>query len=225
MNLKRVFLWIIYIILALALFFSFYILLGLTQEKLFLPNNYIMWIFKYPVSRLTFIFMLELAFIFFRITFREHSVKQHKRWFYPTAALANILLIYSLLCNVCVITNDQIIDRSALHPQGRVYNYGDIVSVDTGVYGKKKLKVPFIEKSGEFYYIITFKDGTKIDLNGDAGGTRDNQEMNGAFAEIDNTLVNMGVEKTAKTDNFELLEKSLDKIYSDKIKNILNNVK
>lgn len=37
------------------------------------------------------------------------------------------------------------------------------------------------DKGGQFYYVITLKDGTKIDLNGDAGGTRNNQEMNEVF--------------------------------------------
>jgi hypothetical protein len=201
--------------------------MGVIQEKLLLPKNYIMWISKYPVSRLTIIFLFEFAYLFFRITFLEsgHSVKRHKRWLFPIAAFANILLIYVLLFNVCVITNNKIIDRSFLLPQGRDYNYSDIDSIDTGVYGKKKIKIPFIDQSGEFYYIITLKDGTTIDLVGDTNGTRNNQEMNDVIEELDKTLVNMSVEKTAKTDNFELLEKSLDKIYSDKIKNILNNVK
>mgnify|MGYP001106955615 CR=1 FL=1 len=93
------------------------------------------------------------------------------------------------------------------------------------MYPEKKWHYPFVDKSGEFYYILTFKDGTRIDLNGEAGGTSNNREMNEAFEDIDKSFVNMGTKKTASTENFELLEKSLAKIYSDKIKNILTNVR
>lgn len=227
MTIKRLFFLVIFFIIIVVLIFSTFVVLGLTQEKLLLPQDYIMWIFKYPISRLALVFVLEFVFLYFLITFRElgQYLKEHKKSFLPTFAFANILLIYVLLFNVCVITNDKIINHSFFSPKGRVYNYTDIVSIDTGVYGKKKFNVPYTDKSGEFYYIITLKDGTKIDLNGDAGGTKNNQEMNEVFEEIDITLVNMDIKKTARTDNFELLEKDLDRIYSNKIKNILNNVK
>jgi hypothetical protein len=223
---KGLFLWIIFSILALALFFAAFALLGFIQEKLFVPKDYILWIFKYPVSRLSSVFLFYVIF-FHKKAFPQSGQfeKRHKKWFYPLFAFANLLLVYVLLFNVCVITNNSIVNRSFLFPQGRTYNYSDIVSINTGVYAEKKWHLPFADKSGTFYYIITLKDGTKINLNGDAGGTRNDLEMNGVFEDIDKSFVKMGIKKTANTDNFELLEKNLDKIYSDKIKNILTNVK
>lgn len=223
---KRFFLWIIFLILALALFSLAFAVLGFIQKELFVPKDYILWIFKYPISRLSLVFLLYV-FFFYKKAFRESDqfAKRHKKWFYPLFAFANLLLIYVLLFNVCVITDDSIINRSFLFPQGRTYTFSDIVSIDTGVYAKKKWSFPFTGESGEFYYIITLKDGTKIDLNGDAGGARNDQETNGVFEDIDKSFVKLGIKKTAKTDNFELLQKSLDKIYSDKIKNILTSVK
>ncbi|EHQ91047.1 hypothetical protein [Desulfosporosinus youngiae] len=225
---KRLIIRIILFILTVIFIIAFFILLGLTQEKLFLPKEYIMWTFKYPISRLTFVFIFELTFLVFIFDFHKISqfLKGKRRWFLPVFSIVNIFLLYILLFNVCVITTDKIIDRSFLFPKGRVYNHTDIVSIETGVYGKRKLSnILFTDKSGQFYYIVTLKDGTKIDLNGDAGGTKHNKETNAVFEEIDKVFVNMGIKKTARKDNFELIEKDIDKVYSDKIKNILNNIK
>ncbi len=226
MNIKRLFLCIILFILNIAFIIATFVLLGFFQEKLLLPRDYILWIFKYPISILALVFVFEFGFLFYAIAFREpgYFVKRNKKWIYPILTFSNILLVYVLLFNVCVITNDRIINHSFFLPQGRVYSYNDVVSIDTGIYGKKKLTIPFADRSGEFYYIITLKDGIKIDLNGDAGGTQISQDIYEVFEKIDKTLVSMDIKKTASIDNFELFEKDLDKMYSDKIKDILNNV-
>jgi hypothetical protein len=217
---------IIYFMFGLALFFAIVIMLAFIQEKLLIPQDYIMWIFKSPVSRLVFIF----DFYFISLLFKEIRVltiqfaKRHKKWTYPIFMIANLMLLYALLFNVSVITQNGIINHSFLVPQGKVYNFSDVINIDTGVYGKQRY-IPLTHSSGQFYYIITLNDGTKIDLNGDAGGTQNDKDMNEVFEEIDNTLVSMGIKKTAKINNFGLLEKRMDKVYSDRIKNVLTNIK
>lgn len=64
----------------------------------------------------------------------------------------------------------------------------------------------------------------KINLNGDAAGTKNNKDIYELFEEIDTTFVDSGVKKSASMEHFELLEKNLDPIYANRIKKILKNV-
>lgn len=216
---------ILLLILAVVLFIGVLFLLSLIQGKVFLPREYILWTFNYPVSRLIFIFELYLVvFLVFKgclLAFLSFA-KRNKKWFYPTFALANLVLIYALLFNVSVITKNSIVDHTFLIPQGKVYRYSDIASIDTGVYGRK-LSLPFTHSTGEFYYTLTLKDGVTVNLNDSVGGTKNDQDVYEVFEELDDTFVNMGIKKTASMDNLELLEKHLDKKYSDRIKNVLTN--
>jgi len=95
LKIKRLFLWLMLFILTIVFIFASFVLLGFFQEKLFLPKDYIMWIFKYPISRLTVVLVFEFGFVFYTIVFRElgHFVKRHKKWFYPIFAFANTLLV------------------------------------------------------------------------------------------------------------------------------------
>lgn len=224
LKVRKILFWIISIFLFFALFFVVCALLNLIQEKLFLSQDYIMWVFKYPVSRFIFIFELYFACVLFK-NLRSNVfnyAKSHKKWAYPIFLLGNFLLIYALIYNVTVITSNKIINYTFFSPRGTVYNYSDIVRIDTGVYGKWRF-LPFNNK-GQFYYVLTLKDGTTIDLNGDAGGTS-NRDIYEVFEEMDKTLVDRGIKKTATMANFQLFAKNLDKIYTDRIKRILTNVK
>ena len=78
---------------------------------------------------------------------------------------------------------------------------------------------------GEFYYIIEFNDGKKINLNDSIGGANGNEDVYKIFEDLDTSFVNMGVKKTASMENFEALSQRADKKYSDRIKGILENVK
>lgn len=147
--------------------------------------------------------------------------KRNGKWFYPTFVFANSFLIYTLLFNVCVITNNTIINHTFLSPQGKVYNYSDIVRIDTGVYDKRRFN-PLVHTRGDFYYLITLKDGTAIDLN-DVGGTKNNRDVYEVLEETDKILVNKGINKTSKIETFQYFNRNL--IFADRINDILNNIK
>lgn len=55
------------------------------------------------------------------------------------------------------------------------------------------------------------------------GGTKDDEHDFFVIRRIDDKLVNRGTLKVSSMENFELTTKDLDKIYTDKIQDILQN--
>lgn len=201
-------------------------IIAVLQKKLFIPEDYIIWIFKSPLSGLIFIFEFYIIFGFFLITNKDLRTlfkKLCKKPFIAGFAVFNIFILYTLLFNVSVIKSNVIIDYRFLSPQGVKYSYNDIVKIDTGVYGKKTY-LPFTHYKGDFYYIIKLKDGTKIDL-AEMGGSKDDQDPRFIIEKLDSQLVDMGISKTASMENFEYCTRNLGKIYTNKIQKILKNVK
>ena len=133
----------------------------------------------------------------------------------------NVILFYMIISSVTVITKNKIIDYSFLHPQGQVFNYDDIIKINTGVYGRTSL-IPLKYSKGEFFYILELKNGQKVHLNR-VGGTKDDEHDFFVIRRIDDKLVNRGTLKVSSMENFEPTTKDLDKIYTDKIQDILQN--
>lgn len=222
MKVKKLLFWVISFIVAIVLIYNAMVLFTLLQEGMFLPLDYIMWTFNYPISRLSIIFFYYFIFVFFaKKSDIIKYVKRNKKWLYPIFAFANLILTYALLFNVSVITTKTIINHTFLSPQGKDYGYSDIVNIDTGVYEKRRFN-PLVHSRGDFYYLITLKDGTVIDLS-DIGGTKNNKDHYETLEEIDKTLVNMGMNKTSKIETYEYYDKNL--IYADCVKNILKNIR
>lgn len=160
---------------------------------------------------------------------RVNLIKRHKTWLLVTFITLNIITIYTILYDVTVITNNKIIDYSFLSAQGKEYGYRDIVKIYTGVYGRK-LQMPFAHYSrGDFYYIIQLNDGTKINLTDDGGVTDDDYTYTNdprfIIEELDSQFVDMGIPKVSSMDNFEYSTEKLDKIYTDKIRDIILIIK
>lgn len=154
--------------------------------------------------------------------------KKHHRTLLPIFGIANIMLLYAIVTNVAVVTNHKIISHSFLIPQGKEYNYNNITKITAGIYGKKQFFGP---SRGDFYYIIELNDGTNIDL-GDGGSSyasfnEDDNETDPRFilAKLDRQWVDMGIPKKSSMANFKYTSDSLAKIYSNKIRNILENTK
>jgi len=236
--LGKIIFWALSFIIIIILAIAFNMLIGAIQEKLLLPQEYIMWLFKYPFSRLPLIYEVYIVFGFFYvfnknireailwvISLKESFIKRHKMFFLFTFVVLNIVLIYAILYNVTVITNNKIINYTFLSPQGKEYGYNDIVKIDAGVYGKKinSNRYPHYSK-GDFYYIIQLNDGTKIHLT-DVGGTKNDEDERFIIEKLDSQYVNMDISKVSSMDNFEYCTKNLGKIYTDKIRNILLNIK
>ena len=236
--LGKIIFWIFSVIAIFILSLAFYMLIGAIQEKLFLPQEYIMWLFKYPFSMLPLIYEVYIIFgflyifnknireaILWVISLKESFIKRHKMFILISFIVTNIVLIYAIFYNVTVITNNKIINYTFLSPHGKEYGYNDILKIDAGVYGKKinSNRYPHYSK-GDFYYIIQLNDGTKIHLT-DVGGTKNDEDERFIIEKLDIQYVKMGIPKVSSMDNFEFCTESLDKIYTDKIRNILLNIK
>lgn len=210
-----------------------FILIVTIQEKLFVPNDYLMWTFNYPNSRFVFIYELYLFFGFFYIFHREFRkvfnlsnskysfIKRNRKHIFTLFIASNIALFYIIISAVTAITSNKIIDYSFFHPQGREFSYKDVVKINAGVYGKK-LYIPFTHSKGDFFYIIELDNGKKIDLT-EVGETINDEHEYFIIEELDRKFVNMGIPKDSSMENFRYTTGHLDKIYTDKIRSILEN--
>jgi len=153
---------------------------------------------------------------------KKSFIKKYRKPFISTFLILNIILIYTTLFNVTVITNNKIIDYTFLSPKGNDYNFNDILKIEAGVSGKKA-RFPYSHYSkGDFYYIIQLNDGTKIHFT-DAVGTNVGEDVRFVIEKLDILYVNMDIPKVSSMDNFEFCTEDLDQIYTDKIRNILLN--
>ncbi|ROR28532.1 hypothetical protein EDD66_104116 [Mobilisporobacter senegalensis] len=214
--------------------FIFAALIGSIQER-FLPQDYIIWIFKFPLRNLLFIYEIYFAVLFFYfldkgfkesvlLRLKNRLLKKNKQLILSAFAIVNIFLLYALLFNMTAITNNKIIDYTFLSPKGNQYSFKDIVKIETGVYGRKSI-IPFSHYlKGDFFYIIQLNDGTKIHLT-DVGGTINDKDEYSIIEKFDSQLVNMDIPKVSSMDNFQFCTKHLDKRYTDKIRNIIVNSK
>ncbi|WHY79988.1 hypothetical protein QNH20_12950 [Neobacillus sp. WH10] len=233
-TLKSILLGLFGLIAVIILSVAIFAFISFIQEKLFVTDNSIIWVIKPPASRFVFIYEFYLVFSVFLLLYKDLRkwfsgfYKKHRRTVFPIFGMVNIMLFYAIITDVAVVTNNKIINHSFLIPQGKQYSYNNITKITAGIYGKKQ----FLGSSkGDFYYIIELNDGTKIDL-GDGGSTyasfnEDNNEADPRFilAKLDRQWVDMGIPKKASMSNFKYTSNSLAKIYSDKIRSILENTK
>lgn len=215
----------------LLLSIGIFVLLAFIQEALFVPKDYLIWIFKSPYSRLVIIFEVYLFGVYFYLFNKEFRdiwrngafFKKYRTFVIATISVFTIVLLYTVITPVAVVTADKIVNYTFFSPQGKEYSYNDIVKIQTGVYGKGRSSV-FGHSKGDFFYIIELSDGTRIDL-AEVGGTKKDEDERFVIEKLDIRLVNMNIPKEASMKNFEYSKKSLAKIYTDKIRNILENTK
>lgn len=232
--LKTTITWIFIGILIFILTIAFFSLIGVVQERIFLPDNYLMWVFKYPLSAFIFIYEFYIIIIiifmfnksfrdFIMISFKREFIRKYKKLIISVFLILNIVLMYLIITNVAVITNDKIINYNFYSPKGKQYNFNDVLEIEAGVSGSR-VNFPYTHYSkGDFYYIIKLKDGIKIHLT-DVGGTN-GEDPRFIIEKIDQQLVSLGINKISSMDNFEYCTEHLDKMYTDKIRNILLNNK
>ncbi|MGO1580182.1 MAG: hypothetical protein ACTHWZ_02070 [Peptoniphilaceae bacterium] len=214
------------ILLATVLSMGLFSLLSFIQIKLFLTEGSELLIFKSPYDKLIFIYIYLITYKLFSIfskNLKFNSITHKfltKPLYFISFIVINIILIYTIIINVTLVKENSIIYYSNLNPQGIEYKLADIKEIKTGVYGKKGLN----HQKGEFYYIISFKDENKINLN-NVISTRNNIDHRFVIEDLDKKYVNLGLYKKSSMDNFKYLEEQLDKKYTDRIKSILQNVK
>ncbi|MFF2450286.1 hypothetical protein ACFVSW_24890 [Neobacillus sp. NPDC058068] len=228
--LKTIIYGVLSFIAVIILTVGIFIVIPLIQEKLFVQDEYIMYVSKFPASRLTLIYEFYLFFGFFCLFYKDlrkwvsSFFKKYKKLFLPVFGIFNIILLYTILSNVTVLTQNTLVDYSFLSPKGKVYSYNDISKINAGVYGDRQFFSFFGHSKGDFYYIVELNDGTKIDLaDVDFMGAKNDEDPRFIIEKLDKELVNMGTPKKASMKNFKYTTRYLDKIYTDKIQSILKN--
>ncbi|WP_025029057.1 hypothetical protein [Caldalkalibacillus mannanilyticus] len=210
-----------------------HLLIVVLQERIFLPEEYLMWTHNYPASMLILLYIGIFyvgAILLFPHRFKTLSktspfsslikfYKQKRKRFYSTFLLVNIVLLYAITFSVTVITEQKVIDYSFLAPQGKEYAYSDIAKITTGVHGKKSA-LPYHYYKGQFYYILELIDETKVELD-DARGLND-RDHRFILEELDQRLVDMGIPKESSMEHFDMIS-DLGQVYKDRIENILKN--
>ncbi|MGD6873464.1 hypothetical protein ACQCU1_14905 [Sutcliffiella horikoshii] len=212
-------------LLVLILSFCIFILIGFLQYSLFVPDDYVLWVFKYPYSRFIIVIVIYLFLVFFYFFFKKNRGKapatKKRKNLWTGFIIFNMIGFYIIFTSVTVVTEEKIIDHSFLNPQGKKYDFDDVLKIDTGVRGDRYY-FPFTHNKGDFYYKIEFMDGKIIDLNDESGGY-DEEEEHPTFVlnKLDARLVDMEITKESSMDNFHYTTESLDRMYTDQIKSIL----
>lgn len=207
---------------------SIVIFIGITklQENIFVPNDYLMFMFKSPYSYLFLFFEIELIVLFTAALYKRVKNVEWKwanelfnfiRKHIVATVIFNLFLLYVCITSITVVTKNQIVDYSFYNLKGTSYSYNDISKVETGFQGKF-LKV-LRGHAGDFYYIVNFKDGKKINFY------QANSPFEDTYLELeifDDLIMDTGKsQKISSTDNCELC--SLDQRYIDRFLKIIEN--
>lgn len=213
-------------IFAIILTFAIFAGIGKLQEAIFVPKNYLMFMFKPPYSYLVFFFEVELiAFLISRIYKKVKNIEL--KWTVNicnfakknivVTILLNIALLYMCITGITMVTENKITDYSFYNPMGTTYSYEDISKVEAGFNGKKFGIFP--KGAGEFYYTVFFNDGNKVNFY------QANSEFEDTYLELevfDKLIMDTGkVEKTSSKENYELCD--FDQRYVDRFLRIIDN--
>jgi hypothetical protein len=227
--LSAVVLLVVVVVLSIALF----MVVQVIQNALFVPEDYIMWVFKAPYSMLVLVYELYIVYgllyffnkdsratAIFLTNLKDGFIRRHKTPLLIAFGVFNIILAYTVLFNVTIITQDKIINYAFTSPTGHEYAYDDISEIETGVHGSRGIA----HSKGDFYYKITLGNKMMVDLV-DMGGSKKDEHPYFIIEKLDIEFVDAGIPKLSNSDNVELSTKILDKTYADKIKSILENKK
>jgi len=210
------------IILTIAIFVG----IGALQESIFVPKDYLMFMFKPPYSYFVFFFEIELmALLISRIYKKVKNIEL--KWTVDlcnfakknivVTILLNIALLYMCITGITVVTENKITDYSFYNPLGKEYSYSDISKVEAGFNGKKFGIFP--KGAGDFYYIVSLNDGNKVNFY------QANSEFEDTYLELeifDKLIMDTGkVEKTSSKENYELCD--FDQRYVDRFLRIIDN--
>ena len=146
----------------------------------------------------------------------EELISIKRNW--NSYIVLNFVLLYVCITSIAVVTKNQIKDYSFYNPTGTAYSYNDIFKVQAGFKGKSA-KV-FKAHAGDFYYIIIFKDGKKINFY------QANSPFKDTYLELeifDNLIMNNHkVEKISSKENYKFC--NFDKRYVDRFVRIIENL-
>lgn len=227
-------LFVLSLVLAVVLTLLFLLLLSYLQQKILMPKQHLYWIMKSPYSFLFLFFEVELIAIMgyflskdMKAAFRylqkklERALPHWKRWRNGSLIVVNVVLLYFLFIHVSVLTEEGIIDHSAFNPQGTFHAYESLSAIDTGIHGKKKKSFTF---QGGFYYKVTLENGRVLNL-ADMGGSSTEEDFRFVLSRLDKRLLDLGIPKTASTENLTYLYETLDPLYVEAMEKMLTRTK
>ncbi|MPM87255.1 hypothetical protein SDC9_134350 [bioreactor metagenome] len=217
---------IVGIILVLILTLFIYVFIGKLQALIFVPDDYIMYMYKAPYSYVSLFFEVEIFVLL--ITFLYTRIK-NVEWQWATCVfdfmknnfikfiVLNLVLLYMGITGITVVTKTKIIDYSFYNPFGTEYTYNDINEVSAGFIGKQRKL--FGGQPGDFYYIVTLNDNKKINFY------QANSAYEDTYLELevfDKLIVdNTKAKKVSSKENYKLCY--FDKRYVDRFLRIIEN--
>ncbi|MCC3869363.1 MerR family transcriptional regulator [Terrisporobacter mayombei] len=219
--------YILGIILALILTLLIFVGIDWLQFKIFVPNDYLMYVFKPPYSYTIFLFEIEVLIMIIAILYKiRKSDSDEHEWSYNLfsfikrnvvkVVVLNLVLLYMCVTGITVITKDKIIDYNFYNPLGVEYAYEDIANINTGFLGKRKL---LHGNKGDFYYKITLKNKKTIDLYQATSNFDDTYLELEIFDKL--ALDKSNAKKISSKENYKLCD--LDKRYVDRFLRIIEN--
>lgn len=216
------------LILTLILSIGTYMFIVYIQKIIFVPNNYLMYIDKYPYSYIFLFFEIEILAMVIALLYKNIENAEWEWGYYlynimkkhvKKIIVLNLVILYVGITGIAVVTQDKIVDYSFYNPFGTEYTYDDITKISTGFAGNenKWYKKRFSKEPGEFYYKVTLNDGKELDFY------QAYSEYEDTYLELEvfNKLImdNKKVEKISSNKNYKLCE--LDKRYVDRFLRII----
>ena len=131
--------------------------------------------------------------------------------------LLNGIVLYGFVTGTSVASDEGIMRYSFFDPDGESFSYDDIVKVETG-FGGKFLGLPTF-RTGEFYYKVTYKDGTVEDWG---GCTSDYDEDTWLWMiRLDEMIMASGAVKISSEYNSQYCQ--MDQRYVDMLLEVIRN--
>lgn len=215
--------YILLIAVMVIAFIAFYMGISFIQEKIFIKGEYITYLIKSPYSYLLFVILIIVAIrVSLLFSRKEKDYFMKKRLFKllkinVVTILIIIPLLYLVLTNVVVVTEDGIYDYSFYNLKGTRYSFSDVSYVNTGFILRGRSK-------GEFFYNIQFENGKIIKLaypSMTQPSDKYDYDTWQEYVDIDKYIMSSGAKKESSENGSEYVQ--MDKIYIDKLLNVIRN--
>lgn len=214
------------LVFTLVLVLGIYIGINMLQLVLFVPKDYLMYLFKEPYIKFIFFFEFEVLVILGFLVYKKIKVIQwqwtndlyvYAKKHIGAITILNVVLLYICITGITVVTENKITDYNFYNIIGTNYSYDDITKVEAGFKGRTLNT--FKGEAGEFYYFVTFNDGNKKNFYGASGNFEDTYLELEMF---DKLIMGTGkVIKESSSDNYEFC--NFDQKYIDRFLRIIEN--
>ena len=212
----KVLLSILIVLLSIVISFA---LLMILIDIILLPDDYLFYehaqvtgeillaLFLLPAIILSVFLMQKL-----KLTSKRQLEKNEQAiWFWNRLGLFKIpviiiwlVAVYFCFSNINIVTENEIIVKTAFNPSGTVYEYSDVDEIETG-FGTSFIACAEYKEEGSFYYKIII-DGKEIvfhqpTTNEDIERYYDQTYLE--LEEFDYKLVGLGISKTSSDKGYE----------------------